>query len=550
MSVRPAPASWSGHCIGMLAAVLCGVGTVAPAADEPPVATRVFPTGGAVGSTVTVKADGTFPRWPVQVWTDRPGTTWKPLEEKGAFEVTIAADGALGVHRVRFFDGSGATAIRRFVVGGEPEAVEVEPNNRPPEAQRVPSLPVTINGTLEKAGDVDCVAVAVEAGRTLVASLDAHGLLGSPVDAVLELVGETGGYLARNLDARGLDPRIVHTATRSGTVVVRVYGFPAEPNSTIALSGSPDSLYRLTLSTGPTLAATLPAAVTAGVATKVGALGWNGPSDRPVREVTPAEGATSVMVGFDGMAGAVELPVVTAAVTTAVGAGAPEPPAAAPPTVVTGWFDEPGRDAVARITAKKDATLLVTIAGRAEGSEAEVLLDIHDAAGAVVLAKTDRDGTFSWKPPADGDFTFAIRDRRRTAGPGHFFRVSVVPERPELRATTEADAVVGTVGGTVEVAVAVERLHGWKQPVEFVLVDPPAGVSAAPATSAVEGDTAKKVTLAIAATGPFVGPVTIAARTPAAEGVGAETVATVVSGKERLPVLWLTVQPPAVEAAP
>jgi hypothetical protein len=537
----------------LLAAAVTVAGTVAAAAD-PPAVKRLFPPGGAAGATVVVKAEGTFPRWPVQVWTDRPGTAWKPLEEKGAFEVAIAAEGALGLHRVRIHDAAGAAALRRFVVGGETEVVEAEPNNRPAEAQRLSSLPVTVNGTLEKAGDVDCFAVALEAGQTLVASLDAHGALASPVDAVLEVVGETGGYLARNLDARGLDPRVVLTARRAGTVVVRVYGFPADPNQTIALAGSSDYVYRLTLSTGPVVAAALPMAVTAGAATQVAALSWiswiswNGPADRPVREVTPAVGATSVVLRFDGMAGTVELPVVSTAVATAVAAGDVAAAAAVvPPVTVAGWFDEPGREAAARITAKKDASLLVTIEARADGSEAEALLDIRDAAGAVVLAKTDRDGPFAWKPPADGDYTFVVRDRRGAAGPGHFFRVVIVPERPELRATTEADAVVGKIGGTADVVIAVERLRGWKQPVEFVLVDPPAGVSAAPVTSAVDGDTAKKVTLAIAATGPYAGPVAIAARIPAAEGAAAETVATVVSGKERLPVVWLTVPPAAEE---
>jgi hypothetical protein len=543
------PADWvRGWSRLVTAAVLAAAATPLVAADAPLTVKRLFPAGGAAGTTVVVKAEGTFPRWPVQVWTDRPGTTWKPLEEKATFEVVIAAEGGLGVHRVRIYDDTAAADLRRFVVGSEAEAVEAEPNDRPAEAQRLSTLPATVNGVLEKAGDVDCFAVALEAEQTLVASLDAHGGIGSPVDAVLELVGETGGYLARNLDARGLDPRVVYTARRAGTVVVRVYGFPAVPNQTIALAGSSDYVYRLTLSTGPVVAAGFPAAVAADSTTTVAPLGWNSPPDRPAREVTPIAGATSVVLGFDGMAGTVELPVVPATVVKAVAAADVASAAAViPPVVVSGWFDEPGREAAALITAKKDASLLVTIEARADGSEAELLLDIRAAAGAVVLTKTDRDSPFAWKPPADGDYTFLVRDRRGTAGPGHFFRVSVVPDRPEVQATTDADAVVGKVGGTVDVGIAVERLRGWKKPVEFVLVDPPATVSAAPVTSAVDGDTAKQIRLAIAATGPYVGPVTIAARTSAAEAAAAETVATVLAGKERLPVIWLTVPPPAGE---
>jgi len=535
-----------GPLTGWLACCGFAWGAVGQGADPPPVVKRLLPAGGTAGATVVVKAEGTFPRWPVQAWTDRPGTTWKPLEEKGAFEVAIAAEDSLGLHRVRLFDAAGAAVVRRFLVGAEPETAEVEPNDSPSRAGAASALPLTINGALEKAADVDCFSIPLEAGQTLVASLAAHGGLGSPVDAVLELVGETGGYLARNLDARGLDPRIVFTARRSGRVVVRVYGFPADPNQTIGLAGASDYVYRLTLATGPIVAAALPSAVAAEGTTRVRPLGWNLPGDPPARDLVAAPGVASLPVSFPGLAGVVELPVVAAAVATAAAADEAPPPALVPPAVISGWFSSRGGAAVARITARKDAPLLVTVEAHRAGSEADPTLEIRDPAGGMALVKTDRDAAFSWKPSADGDYTLVLRDPRGAAGPGCFFRVSVKPERPELRATTEADSVSGKVGGPLEVAIAVERLHGWKEPVEFFLVDPPAGISAAPVVSAAEGDTAKKVALSIAAAEPFAGPVRIAARraAPAGEAVAAnavgETVAAVLAGKEKLPVVWIT----------
>lgn len=531
-----------------LVAITCGGAVGAGrshAADAPPVVKRFFPAGGAAGSTVVVKAEGTFPRWPVQVWTDRPGTTWKPLEEKGAFEVAIAPEDSLGMHRVRLFDAAGATGVRRFVVGGEAETVEAEPNDRPAEAQRISSFPVTVNGVLEKAGDVDGFSIALEAGETLVAAVDAHGTLGSPVDAVLELTTDRGGYLARNLDARGLDPRIVFTAPRAGDVKVRIYGFPAAPNQTIGLAGASDYVYRLALSTGPTLAAAPPGAVTATAVTPLTPLGWNLPATAASRDVTPSSPRERTWVAFPGIAGVVEVPVVAAPVAAATPDGAGE--AVAPPVVIGGWFDAVDRVGGRMIEAVKGRPLLVSVEAHAAGSEADPVVEIRDATGAVVFTKIDRDASFSWKPPADGTYAFLVRDRRGTFGPGHFYRLRIEPEAPELRATTAVDAAVGTIGGTADVAIAVERLRGWKQPVEFMLVDPPAGISATPVTSAVDGDTAKKVTLAIGATQPYAGPVTIAARTPAPEGAKAETVAIVVSGTERVPTLWLTVPPAPAE---
>ncbi|MDA1039710.1 MAG: hypothetical protein O3A37_05400, partial [Planctomycetota bacterium] len=282
-------------------------------AEAAPVIKRLFPAGGSAGGVVVVKAEGEFPRWPLQVWTDRPGTAWKPLTEKGVFEVTIAAQDSLGVHRVRVFDEIGAAALRRFVVGGEAEAEELEPNDRPAAAQTVSLLPSVINGTLGKAGDVDCFAVSLDVDQTLVAAFDAHGGVGSPVDGVLEIVDETGRYLARNLDARGLDPRVVFTARRAGPVIVRVYGFPSEPNQTIGLAGASDYVYRLLLATGPVAVAATPAALPASATTAVYPVGWSIPVAFPAQDVM-ASGDGRLWIAFDGVAGAVEMPIVDAAV--------------------------------------------------------------------------------------------------------------------------------------------------------------------------------------------------------------------------------------------
>lgn len=539
-----------------MAALAAWSGGIAPgrgaSAADPPAVTRLFPGGAAAGSTVTVRAAGTFPRWPVQVWTDRPSTVWTPLEEAGSFEVTIPAEDGFGVHRVRFHDEAGASAVRRFVVGTDPDMLEAEPNDRSADAQRPAALPVTIHGVLEKAGDVDCFTVDLEAGQTLVASLDAHEGLRSPVDAVLELVDAHAAYLTRNLDARGLDPRIVHTAAATGPVTVRVYGFPADPNQTIGLAGGGDYVYRLTLTTGPAVAATVPAAAAARGATPVEAVGWNLPPAPPRREVTPPSVMDRTWVAFDGVSGVVELPVVEATVAAASDADATDtPPAVTPPVVFGGWFGAPGRRARGRICVTQDVAVVISVEALDRGSEAEALLDIVDPAGTVILSNSTRDATVAWTPPTDGEYTLVLRDRRGAAGPGHFFRLTVVPARPELRATTGADAVVANAAGTVDLPIAVERLRGWQDSVEFFLADPPPGITAAAVTSAAEGETAKQVTLTINATGPWSGPLAIAARRPAAEGEPAQetpVVATVACGSERLPVVWLTV--PADETAP
>jgi hypothetical protein len=526
-----------------LAACLCAAR--AGAADEKLAVKRLFPAGGTAGGTVVVKAEGSFPRWPVRVWTDRGGTTWTPREEKGTFDVAVATDG-VGVHRVRIHDDHEAAAIRHFVVGSVPEVMEAEPNDRPQEPQAVSTLPVTVNGVLEKAGDVDGYAVQLTTGQSLVAAVDAHGGPGSPLDAVLEVVDDRGGYLARNLDARGLDPRIVFKAPRAGRYVVRVYGFPSDPNQTIGYSGGPDHVYRLTMTTGGFVAAALPAAVSRSGTTTLGASGWNLPADAGSVSVAPADAAATgathaVWAGFPGIAGTVELPVVATDRLPVAAQDAAGP--IEPPLVASGIFTAADQQLVQRITAKKVQPLLVAVEANAVGSDAEAVLDVRAADGRSLLSKSDRDPAAVWTPPADGDYAFTVRDRRGGFGPGHFFRLSVLPSEPAVAATCEPDAVAAKIGGTVDLAIAVERLRGWKEPVEFTLVDPPAGITADPVVSAAEGESAKKVTLAIKAGAAYAGPVTVAARRQAAADKPAETVAAVGFGKQKLSQVWLTIPP-------
>ena len=437
--------------------------------------------------------------------------------------------------------------MHRFVVGAGPEVVEAEPNDRPQEPQAVSTLPVTVNGVLEKAGDVDGYGVQLAAGQSLIAAVDAHGGPGSPLDAVLEIVDERGGYLARNLDACGLDPRISFKAPRAGRYVVRVYGFPSDPNQTIGYSGGPDHVYRLTLTTGGFVAAALPAAVSRSGTTTLVASGWNLPADIAPISAAPAA-APNVWTAFPGVAGTVELPVVAASrlpVVTRDAAGPIEPP-----LVASGVFTAADQQLVQRIVAKKAQPLLVSVEANAAGSDAEAVLDVRAADGRSLLTKSDRDPAAVWTPPADGDYAFTVRDRRGGFGPAHFYRLAVLPSEPAVAATSESEAVVGKIGGTLELPIAVERLRGWKEPVEFVVVDPPAGITAVPVTSAAEGESAKKVTLTIKAGAAYAGPVAVAARRPAAADAAAEqAVAAVAFGKQKRSHVWITI-PPEKPAAP
>lgn len=459
--------------------------------------------------------------------------------------MTVAPDAPLGVHLVRFHAAEGATAVRRFVVGHLPEIEETEPNDTPAAATAIDEPAVVVDAVLGKGGDVDLFRVRLEAGETLVAQADSNRLLGAPADLTLEVADARQSLLARNLDAAGLDPRVVFRAPAAGEYVVRVHGFPETPDSTIGLAGGEAFVYRLTLSKRGFLVATMPSAVWRGRDGLVAPLGWGLPAEAaamPVPAAALAPAATGarqgVTVALDGVGGAVSLPVVEWPVVVVPQAEGESVP---PPVVFSGALAAPRQRVLHRFTATKDAPLSLLVEGIGIGTEVDPTLSLEDGTGKRLAFTDDPAGKLSWKAPADGVYAAVVRDRRGLSGPAHGYRLTIRPDLPEVRLASDVDRLTGEPGKPVEVAIAIGREHGFKEAIDLVLVDPPAGVTAAAVQSPPEGEGAKKVVLSITATAPFSGPVRVAGRIAGAADAAPLPVR---FGPEGLDGIWLGIKAP------
>lgn len=142
---------------------------------EVPFVTDVFPLGGAAGQITEVELQG-----------------WNLPTNRFAFDARHAAP---GLHPLRLPDGRETT----FAVDDLPEWAERESNDTPGAARKI-SLPVTINGRMDKAGDVDIFALTGKAGDVIVAEVLARRL-DSPLDSFLQLTDRDGTQLAFNDDA-------------------------------------------------------------------------------------------------------------------------------------------------------------------------------------------------------------------------------------------------------------------------------------------------------------------------------------------------------------
>ena len=522
---------------------------------DAPTLTRLLPAGGQRGTTVTVECTGKF-NWPVKIWA--PGVEAVALKDSGKIQVTIPADLAADRVWIRLYDAEGASPALPFLLSNLTEFREKEPNNSLSEAQPLPvgtqppppeaspeatqggdaadkttrpGSQAVAHGVLQSAGDVDGFAVYVTGGATLVADLAANARLNSPVDAALQVVTPDGFVVAENHDGVGIDPRLAFTPTNTGTYIVRVFGFPSKPNSSITYSGADTYVYRLTLTTGPFIATAAPVSVAAGTMS-VRVFGWNIPDGTEVpvhskaaalREVEsvfakqiPASSEVGFVQGreFAGRARIRRVPFKTVGV---VRPGAGPGAAVAPPVAVTGCLDTHNQNTRHVFQLKKGTTYSLS----AESSTFELptvpLMRIMAPDGSQAAKSSDpgtgKETHLRFSPKVDGAFEVQVFDRYRHHGPGYFYQVTIVPEQTDFELSISADTLLVTPEKPLEVDVVVTRRNssgGKLGPITIAVEGLPKGMTSAPVVSQPDGDTSKKVKLSIATDGAaFSGPIRI-----------------------------------------
>ncbi len=482
----------------------------------PPTIKHLFPPGAQRGATVEVTAAGNFSTWPPKAWTSDSGLQIAFGEEKGKLTVTAATDINPGVHFIRLYDDEGATKPTTLIVGNLPEIVEQSSNDSPDKAQSLPSSIVTINGRLEKRDDVDVYAVELNEGQTLVASVVANEQLASPMDGVLQILTPTGAVLAQNDDWLGLDPQLVFAAPSAGKYLVRLFAFPATPDSRIGLAGGEDFLYRLTVTTGPFVDYSWPLAVKQHESRDIELVGWNLDPLAHRQAVTAADQPFSI--SGNQLAGRLVVATEPHSCLLETEPNNPnEPQLLALPATISGRLQTETDHDVFRFQAKGRETVLFHVEGRDLGSPLDAVLEITDASGKSLVRTDDsnrrRDPEFSWKAPADGDYQVSISDLHGRGGERFFYCLRAAVAKPDFRVKAAEHAFVGTVGKPIEIALDIDRQHGLDQELVIQTEGLPDTIAAEPVTSASSGDTAKKVKLKLTATAPHSGPFRIVAMT-------------------------------------
>lgn len=533
----------------------------APAA--PPTLTYLFPAGGQRGQTVAVTAGGSFERWPVQAWADHPGIQVTAAKAKGNLSVTVRPDVPPGTHWLRVHDGQGASVLRAFIVGDLPEVAEQEPNDDPRKPQKLSAAATVVNGRLGRPGEVDCFAVSLRQGQTLVAAVEANRLLGSPMDAVLQVLSADGFVLDQNNDYCGLDPQIVFAVPKDGAYVIRVFAFPAVPDAAIRLAGGETFIYRLTVTTGGFVDHAVPLAVARSQPGMVELAGWNIPPAARTLPVSTTADANLVTLAHPGLANVASVRLEPHASAKEVEPNdRRQPQAVALPVTVSGRIDPAGDLDVFEFAARKGQSLRVQIETAGPGCPLAPVLRLTDAAGEPVAQPGDaprprgrgnRRGRgvpqatseLAFTAPHAGTYRVEISDQYGEGSWRHAYRLRLLTARPDYDLKLAADQLTLTPGKELSVPVTVERRDGFAGEIDIRAVGLPDGVTASPVKSAPGGAAVGSATLKLLASrGGVSGPFRIIG------GAGQPSLSRTATAAVPDPVgsvayVWLTVQPTA-----
>jgi len=495
------------------------VGLAQPALADPPTASYMFPAGGQRGTTVAVRVGGLNllskaslemlgpgveasgeVRRVEKVWLEGP---LLPLPDSQQAEdypqdyggtVTIAADARPGPRAWRVWNAQGAAGALPFVVGDLPEIVEREVDGDP-----VPTpvtVPLTINGRIFPREDVDLWTFPLSAGQVLTASVDA-GRLGGPLDPWLEALDSDGKRLAEAAPAAGCDARLAFIAPRDGTYTLKIHD--------VNVKGGQAYVYRLTLTTGPSIARVFPLGGQRGTQVRFAADGVGIPAEAESLSL-PSTGAgrgpePAVVRFAAGGSAVVELDDLHA-----VPEGEPnDDPAQASaldlPAVGDGRIDRAGDVDTWALALEQGRTYGLDLRAARLGSSLDALMTVTDAGGkelarAEGIAARGGDPALTFRAPASGRYVVRVHDRYRSrGGPAWAYRLRV-EENPaaDFHLTLATDTLTLPRGGAAKLKVEAERLGGFAGPIAVDFEGLPEGTSA-PKTIIAANAGAAEVTL-------------------------------------------------------
>ncbi len=444
-------------------------------AQTTPMIEFLFPPGAQRGTEVEVQFEGEYLPDAGRLTSAGAGIALQPGGAADRYRFSLAADAVAGPREIRLSSVQGASRPFPFVIGELLEVIHA--NRREPLALK---LPVTANGRLDSAGDIDEYTVTLAAGAQIVCAAKTDEIR-SPLDPVIRVLNAEGKPLAVSVSNRSADALLVFRAPTAGLYTLQVFDFQ--------MAGGAKHIYRLTVTDGPWLDYAYPAGVSREAETPVTVYGWNLPS--PPGEAlivrVPPQTATHFDLTLPNCVNRLRLPVgenpelletepndvIAQAATVSV------------PATINGRLNGPRDVDLFAFMAKKGEKIAIDVdSADLQFPTDGVLAVLSDAGKSLVEVddvKTSRDPSIRFTAPADGRYFVSLRDRSSGGGEDSVYRLHLSTAlRPQVTARVNTSSLMVHSGQTANLPVLVERVDGLDDELELIAVDLPAGVEVKP----------------------------------------------------------------------
>lgn len=344
-----------------------------PLRPSAPVVRSVSPSFGPRGQPLRLHFSGQHLDTVSQLHASAPGVSHRLLAEGRSdtaliAEVTFPLSTPPGVYELRLQGVGGQSQPLSFTVDAFPRVSEQEPNNSPGTGQKI-SLPATVAGVLDRAGDVDYYRFEVAAGQEL------------GVQVQIEPTGKWQPFL-RLTDATG---RLLATSRQS------YLGYTFSQAGTYALGiqdeefqGNPQLRYRLHLGNLPVVTAVFPLGLQRGTEATLQIVGVHLGSQRQValRAAPQALPGSRLSLSLTTPLGPpLGLPQVVVGEFPEVLAQEKQPGFLPVPGTANGRIVRPGQTDLWRFSARKGQPLVLEVAAQRLGTPLDSFLEVLDAQG-------------------------------------------------------------------------------------------------------------------------------------------------------------------------
>ncbi len=428
--------------------------------------------------------------------------------EAFGYRVEVPESQLPGVYEYRIATAQAVSSVGHLLVTDYPVVVEKQQDNNKPATAQPVAVPSAVCGAIESFEDIDLYRIHGRAGQNLVCQIFAQRVTRAIhcmaiqypkihlMDSYLTLRDEKGRVVAENDNHVGGDAMLCCRLPASGDYFLEVRDS--------RFAGDPRYVYCVEVTERAVPLATFPVAVRRGetlraevVTSRADHSTGGAKGTKTDRTFATWDAASNMDVGWrrvrvpgsDGQPGGVVDQLVSDAFQMESGSQhntLDRAEVVRLPVGISGRFERPGQVHYYVLAAQAGDVIRIDMQSRRRGWAVDGHLAVMTRDGAILASADDgpftKDPTLRFQAASDGRFVVAVRDLNRRAGERFIYHLSLEKSGPDFEIHGEYYYGMLSPGTHAAWFVRLNRLNGFRGPVEVLVDRLPDGVRCEPVT--------------------------------------------------------------------